>query len=203
MSVDSALARLWLRLAKRGERCDLLGLRAENDELVVEVIEVKTSGTGGLEVARAEIDKAHAQLAATLEAVRSGLHEDDEAPDASPLAAPRQEMLKEVFVSGCQSLSATPADRERWAEWLRMLFGEAEGPLATRLGGVIYAVELSNNNPLEEYTLADTDFSVQVRRVREARIQTLISSGNRSDDGTPDRSEPGGGAGPIPRPTPL
>ncbi len=202
VSVDSTLARLWLRLAKRGERCDLLGLRADGDQLVVEVIEVKTCGTGGIEVARSEIDKARAQLAATLEAVRSGLQEDEEAPNTSPLAAPRQEMLKEVFVAGCQTLSATPADRERWAEWLRMLFGESEGTLATRLGGLIYAVELSNNNPTEEFTITDGDFPVMVRRVREARIQNLISSMDGSSRDNSGGNQSGGGTGARPPPAP-
>jgi hypothetical protein len=110
--VDSELARLWLRLSRHGERCDLLALRLEGDELVVETIEVKTCGRETVEVSRAELDKALKQLVATLEAVRSGLNEGGGEPaETSPLAAPRQEMLKEVFVTGCQSLAATPADR--------------------------------------------------------------------------------------------
>ena len=41
VSVDTRLARLWLRLSDTGERCDLLGLRSKNGTLVVEAIEVK------------------------------------------------------------------------------------------------------------------------------------------------------------------
>lgn len=48
-------------------------------------------------------------------------------PEASALAAPRQETLKEVFVSGCPSLTSKPEDRTGWAEWLQLLFREAEG----------------------------------------------------------------------------
>ena len=106
MSVDTRLARLWLRLSDTGERCDLLGMRSENGTLVVEAIEVKTVGTGGDAVAPADIEKATRQLASTLAAIESGLEEQNE--DSPPLAAPRQEMLKEVFVSGCQALRAGP-----------------------------------------------------------------------------------------------
>ena len=203
VSVDSELARLWLRLATRGERCDLLGLRVEDDELVVEVIEVKTVGTGGTEIARADIDKAHAQLAATLEAVQSGL-QDEESAAASPLAAPRQEMLKEVFVAGCQSLTASPADRERWAEWLKALFREAVGPGGPRLQGVVYAVELSNNSPPDEFVLSGNPVPVLVRRVREARIQDLISGVDRAsgDTGSNGPNDPSGGGGTARRPAP-
>ncbi len=130
VSVDSELARLWLRLSKRGERCDLLGLRADGDDLVVETIEVKTCGAD-TEVARTEI---------------------------------------------CQSLRARPSDRECWAEWLKALFGEGAAPGVSYLRGIVYAVELGNNSPPEEIVLAEEPFAVLLRRVREARIQELISA---------------------------
>ena len=86
VSVDTDLARLWLRLADTGERCDLLGLRNEDGVLIVEAIEVKTTGTGGGGVPRPEIEKASSQLRSTMEAIQSGLEEDEQ---SSPLAAPR------------------------------------------------------------------------------------------------------------------
>ena len=172
VSVDTRLARLWLRLSDTGERCDLLGLRHEDGTMVVEAIEVKTAGTGGDAVARTDIEKATGQLASTLAAIHSGL-EDNE--DSQPLAAPRQEMLKEVFVSGCQALGAGREDRERWVEWLRVLFRESEGASETQLRGTVYAVELSNNGPSEEATLDATSHAIVLRRVREARIQQLLS----------------------------
>ncbi|MET2833050.1 hypothetical protein [Mesorhizobium shangrilense] len=200
VSVDSELARLWLRLSRHGERCDLLALRNDGDDLVVEVIEVKTCGTGA-EVARAEIDKARSQLSATLEAVRSGLQEDEEVPERSPLAAPRQEMLKEVFVHGCQSLTALPADRERWAEWLKALFGEGAASGASRLRGIVYAIELGHNSPPDESAVVDEPFTVLVRRIRETRIQELISSrrspGQSGGDSGSDREPPVPPAKPI------
>ena len=124
VSVDTRLARLWLRLSDTGERCDLMGLRHEDGTLVVEAIEVKTTGIGGEAVPQAVINKATSQLTSSLAAIHSGL---EDGPDSGPLAAPRQEMLKEVFVSGCQALGASREDRVRWADWLRELFGETRG----------------------------------------------------------------------------
>ena len=111
VSVDTPLARLWLRLSDQTQRCDLMALRREEGALIVDAIEVKTSGRES-GVAAAEIQKASGQLDSTLEAVASGLAPEEE---SSPLTAPRQEMLKEVFVSGCQMLTASREDRTRWA----------------------------------------------------------------------------------------
>ena len=110
VSVDTPLARLWFRLSDQTQRCDLMALRREEGALTVDAIEVKTSGRDS-GVASAEIQKAREQLGSTLEAVESGLATDEE---GSPLTAPRQEMLKEVFVSGCQALIASKEDRTRW-----------------------------------------------------------------------------------------
>ena len=171
VSVDTKLARLWLRLADNAERCDLLGLRSEDGVLTVDAIEVKTSGTG-TGVREAEIQRATSQLKSTLQAIRSGLEETDQ---PSVLAAPRQEMLKEVFVSGCQAITASPQDRTRWVDWLKVLFHQADGAEDIRLHGTVYAVELSNNGPPTEQPLTNDPCEVVLRRVREERIQALVS----------------------------
>lgn len=176
VSVDTQLARLWLRLAERGERCDLMGLRSNGNQIIVDAIEVKTVGTGSNEVAQSEIDKAMVQLKATMDAVQSGLNEDNPQSQTHPLSAPRQEMLKEVFVSGCQSQTAQPIDRERWAKWLKLLFNESETKTEVVLSGTIYAVELSNNNTCTVNVVSDDPFKIEVRRIREQQIQTLIST---------------------------
>ena len=172
VSVDTRLARLWLRLSDTGERCDLLALRSEDDTLIVEAIEVKTVGTGGDAVATADIEKAAAQLASTLSAIESGLADENE--DSTPLAAPRQEMLKEVFVSGCQALGARREDRKRWVEWLRVLFREIESASDIRLRGTVCAVEFSHNGRTDDDTLAAAPHEIVLRRIREARIQELL-----------------------------
>ena len=174
VSVDTRLARLWLRLSDTAERCDLMALRREDGVITVDAIEVKTSGReSGVTVA--EIQKATAQLGSTLEAVESGLAEDE---TESPLTAPRQEMLKEVFVSGCQALSASKEDRTRWARWLEVLFRQAESGDEIRLGGTVYAVELRSNNPSAEETLEVDPYDIGLRRIREQRIQGLVSPGS-------------------------
>ena len=172
VSVDTRLARLWLRLSDTGERCDLLGLRSEEGSLVVEAIEVKTVGTGGDTVPAADIEKATRQLASTLAAIESGLEEQSEEPP--PLAAPRQEMLKEVFVSGCQALGASRADRRRWVESLRVLFREIEGAGDIVLRGTVCAVEFSHNGQSGDESLEAAPREIVLRRVREARIQELL-----------------------------
>ena len=171
VSVDTKLARLWLRLTESTERCDLLALRSEDDVLTVDAIEVKTSGTG-TGVPQAEIQKATSQLQSTLEAIQSGLEEGEQ---GSVLAAPRQEMLKEVFVSGCQALTASKEDRTRWVRWLEVLFRQATEAGESRLHGTVYAVELSSNGPGGEEKLADDPYELVLRRLREERIQALVS----------------------------
>ena len=198
VSVDTKLARLWLRLAATdtAERCDLLALRRSDETLSVEAVEVKTAGrdTG---VPQMDINKATSQLRSTLEAIQSGLDEGEQGEPPSPLAAPRQEMLKEVFVSGCQSLTASKKDRTRWAEWLQILFRQVERTDDIRLCGVVYAVNFGRNHPYVEERVLDEPYEVVVYRLGEARIQTLVSP--------PPQSRPidvGGGQQQRDRPTP-
>ena len=171
VSVDTKLARLWLRLTDSAERCDLLALRSEDGVLTVDAIEVKTSGTG-TGVPQTEIQKATSQLKSTLQAIQSGLEEGEE---ASVLSAPRQEILKEVFVGGCQALTASRKDRTRWVQWLKVLFRDADGTEEIRLHGTVYAVELNSNGPPSEQTLTNDPYKVVRRYLREERIQVLVS----------------------------
>ena len=172
VSVDTRLARLWLRLTDSTDRCDLLALRREDAALIVEAAEVKTAGSEP-GVSQSEIQKATKQLVSTLQAIQSGL---DEHEQSTALAAPRQEMLKEVFVSGCQALYATREDRTRWVRWLEVLFGQTESADEIRLHGMVYAVDLSNNNPSSEKIIKDDAYEIALYRLREARIQRLVST---------------------------
>ena len=190
VSIDSEIARLWLRLAKDGERCDLLGLRADGDDLIVETIEVKTTKTSETSLTQANIEKARSQIESTLEAVRSGLEEDKNMGDSSPLSAPRQEMLKEVFVAGCHS-ETEPDNRKQWATWLKSLFGQISRTGKVRSRGIIYSVELSNNRKSGESILAKEPCTIIIRQICEARIQELISSdGNGGRVSNANRQSP-------------
>ena len=197
VSVDTRLARVWLRLTNTGQRCDLLALRDEDGRLIVEAVEVKTGGTAS-GVSQAEIRKARRQLEATLDAIQSGI---DESSGTSPLAAPRQEMLKDVFVAGCQTLTASDDDRKRWAEWLKVLFGQAEGAEEPCLRGLVYAVELSSNKVSSGRKLTAEPYEVAIRRLREARIQALVSPHTIHANTDGGASAPP--TAPLPRPAPL
>ena len=205
VSVDTKLARLWLRLADTdtAERCDLLALRHDDGVLTVDAIEVKTASrdTG---VEQPEIEKATRQLMATLAAIQSGVDEGREQPgqQPSPLSAPRQEMLKEVFVSGCQSLIASREDRTRWARWLQVLFRQEEGADEIRLRGTVYAVELGNNKPSQDESLQGEPYAISVFRLREQRIQTLISSASEPPTGGRGGEDSDGPPSPATSPAP-
>ena len=199
VSVDTKLARLWLRLTDSTERCDLLALRREDGMLIVEAAEIKTTGSD-TSVPDGDIQKAKKQLKSTLQAIHSGL---DESEQATPLAAPRQEMLKEVFVSGCQAVAANKEDRTRWVRWLKDLFRQkdsadegrqTESDDKIRLRGIVYAVELSSNGPEHEEIVSDDPYDMTIYRLREERIQSLvavpISSARRQEGGDNDRSSP-------------
>ncbi len=200
VSVDTKLARLWLRLADTAERCDLLALRCDDGVLTVDAIEVKTA-SGDTGVQQPEIEKATQQLMSTLDAIQSGVDEGDEQGEQpSPLAAPRQEMLKEVFVSGCQSLTASRDDRTRWAHWLQVLFRQEKGADEIRLRGTVYAVELSSNKPSRDDSLRDGKYEIEVFRLRESRIQALISPASESPPAGGGSEHPDG---PSPPAAPL
>ena len=99
-----------------------------------------------------------------------------------------------MFVFGCQALGAGREDRERWVEWLRVLFREIEGASETQLRGTVYAVELSHNGPPEEETLDAVPHAIVLRRVRETQIQALLSPVTAppppNDDGSGDPNPP-------------
>ena len=101
----------------------MLALREEERCLVVECIEVKTTKGSPRLATDSEIVHACEQLIATLTAVREGLGDMTVAEQSGHfLAAPRNEMLKEVFVQGCMGWSVSGEQRERWANWLSRLF---------------------------------------------------------------------------------
>ena len=199
VSTDSQLARLWLRLGKQGERCDLLSLREDAGRLVCECIEVKTSRGEPKRTTHADIVQARVQLSATLEAVADGFSPASVAADTRrQLAAPRSEMLKEVLVQGCMARGATKAERARWAEWLRRLFGaEPEQPA---LRGIVIGVWLSSAADLAEEILGDTPAPLVLRHLNDRRIEELIGA---SVPPPPPPDDDGGSAPAPPPPAPA
>jgi|HubBroStandDraft_6_1064221.scaffolds.fasta_scaffold06110_3 Holliday junction resolvasome RuvABC ATP-dependent DNA helicase subunit len=189
VSVDSELARLWLRLGRQRERCDLFALRAENGQLSIDCLEVKTNLEGGQPVDGTVIEGAKTQVTGTLLALESALPDDP--ANEPPLSPPRNEMLKEVFVSGCRSRFATPNLKDLWYGWMSELFStEVRAPRA-RLAGCVMAVELGNNIPITENVLCDEPHRVVLRRIAEGRLQEVLSRNWR--EGGPKGSPPSGG----------
>ena len=107
----------------------------------------------------------------------------------------------------CQALTASREDRTRWVQWLEGLFRQANGAEEISLHGTVYAVELSNNGPSSEQTLTNDPCDVVLRRLREERIQALVSDvfpepppANPDGDVRPPSSPPT--TPPTPPPTP-
>lgn len=104
VSTDSQLARTWLRLGAQGERCDFFAVREEDGSLITECVEVKTAKGNPRSIGDLEIEAARLQLISTIGAVREGLGDSALAEQSGHyLAAPRNEMLKEVLVHGCMA----------------------------------------------------------------------------------------------------
>jgi Holliday junction resolvasome RuvABC ATP-dependent DNA helicase subunit len=173
VSVDSDLARLWLRLGNQRERCDLFALREEKGELFIDCLEVKTNLEGGQPVEGTIIEGAKTQVTGTLMAVKSALPDDP--AQEPPLSPPRNEMLKEVLVSGCRSRFATPELRDLWYGWLSELFSTTVRTPRAVLAGIIVAVELGNNIPITEMVLAEEPHRIVLRRIAEGRLQEVLS----------------------------
>jgi Holliday junction resolvasome RuvABC ATP-dependent DNA helicase subunit len=196
VSIDSEVARLWLRLGRERNRCDLLAVRREGETFVVESIEIKASESRDLAETEPDVRNAKAQIETTLAAVAAALPDADMIRD--PLSAPRCEMLKEVLVRGCQSRAANAEKRALWSGWLKTLFRQEAGdPPAMRCEGTVVRVLLRNNAPAPEMALATAPFPIVCRTLGEARIQELI-------EGVTPTQAPAPQAPPVPTaPVPL
>jgi Holliday junction resolvasome RuvABC ATP-dependent DNA helicase subunit len=190
VSADSELARLWLRLGRQRERCDLFALREEQGQLFIDCLEVKTNLEGGRPVEGTVIEGAKTQVAGTLLAVADALPDDP--AHEPPLSPPRNEMLKEVFISGCRSRFATGEFRDLWHGWLSELFSTEVRTPRAKLSGCVVAVELGNNIPITEIVLSDEPHRVVLRRIAEGRLQEMLSRNWREGltSTTPSRGGP-------------
>ena len=199
VSTDSQLARTWLRLGAQGERCDLLGVYQSGGELVVECIEVKTTKGALRGATDADIAKACTQVAATLAAVHEGLGDTATAEQTGQfLAAPRNEMLKEVLVQGCMGRFATEAERTRWADWLKRLFGP--NPEMPELRGVVVDVALGSAEEKPEENITAEGLTVRLRHLNEADVERLLEP---PGDEPPNGDEASGGPDEVPRHPPT
>lgn len=165
VSLDTQNARRWLSAgAHSNEKADLIGLREEAGELVIDVIEVKTHDESVPYSIQGDLVVGHAvdQILATMHAlaeVFGGAH-------LTPLAKPRREVVREhLYTALLRDLD--PQYIERWHGLLQDLFS---GAVKVRLSGRLVHVQLASvattpsvvkksksGVPIQINTLAATD----------------------------------------------
>lgn len=181
VSTDSQLARTWLRLGTQGERCDLLGLAEIEGALVVECIEVKATKGAPRPATDSDISKACQQVAATLQAVQEGLGDTTAAEQSGHfLAAPRNEMLKEVLVQGCMGRFSSEAERSLWAGWLKRLFGSS--PETPVLRGTVVDVALGSAEVAEDQNVSADGITIRLRHLNETDYERLLEPPGEPND---------------------
>ena len=191
VAVDNEVARLWLRLGPKGDRCDLLAVRSEGEAFILEAIEVKTTeGTDGTAI-RDPLRKAQEQVNAVLNAMSIAV--PDNTAGQNPLSAPRCEMLKEVLVRGCQSRAVPQARRGEWSDWLKQLFRQEENELPkTHCQGEVIGVLLGGVEQTREESLSSSPFPIRARLLGAERIEELIRWEGATVGGHNDGSRDGG-----------
>ena len=139
VSLDTQNASRWLNAGGHSnEKADLLGLRDEGGEIVIDVIEVKTHDEAVPYTVESGVVKGHAvdQVLSTLHA----LAEVFGANNDTPLAKPRREVLREhLYTALLRDLE--PTHIERWHNLLQDLF---TGNVKVRLSGRIVHVQLAS-----------------------------------------------------------
>lgn len=182
VAVDNEVARLWLRLGREGDRCDLLALRREDEAFVLEAIEVKTTEGNHGAAMRDPLRKAQVQITAVLNAISAAV--PDNTTGSDPLSAPRCEMLKEVLVRACQSRAVLPMRRGEWSAWLKQLFRQEEGePPRTRCQGEVICVLLGGAEHTRDELLTSDPFIIRARMLGAERIEELIRVGGSTETG--------------------
>jgi len=192
VSLDTQNARRWLTAGGHSrEQADLLGLREEGGELVIDVIEVKTHDDNVPYTIRDGIVTGHAvdQVLSTLHA----LAEVFGGNNPSPLAKPRREVVREhLYTALLRDHDA--AYIERWHGLLQDLFN---GSIKVRLTGRIVHVQLASvataspvtahsasGIPLEINTLAGTDVGLVLTATKVVNVdKSLIVAKSNQDSG--------------------
>jgi hypothetical protein len=181
VSLDTQNARRWLSAGGHSNvQADLLGLRDEAGELVIDVIEVKAHDEKVPYTVQSGIVKGHAvdQVLSTLHALAEVFGSNSE----SPLAKPRREVLREhLYTALLRDLD--PAHIERWHALLQDLFN---GNVKVKLAGRIVHVQLasvansgrqvfqtSSGIPIQIDTLAATDVDLVLTATRLVQAEVL------------------------------
>lgn len=189
VSLDTQNARRWLSAGGHSSvQADLLGLRDDAGELVIDVIEVKAHDEGVPYTVQDGIVKGHAvdQVLSTLHALAEVFGSNSE----SPLAKPRREVLREhLYTALLRDLD--PIHIERWHSLLQDLFN---GNVKVKLAGRIVHVQLASvansgrqvfqtasGIPIQIDTLAATDVDLVLTATRLVQAEVLTTT---SDSGS-------------------
>ena len=184
VSLDTLNARRWLSAGGHSNvQADLLGLRDEAGELVIDVIEVKAHDEAVPYTVQDGIVKGYAvdQVLSTLHALAEVFGSNSE----SPLAKPRREVLREhLYTALLRDLD--PVHIERWHGLLQDLFN---GNVKVKLAGRIVHVQLASvansgrqvfqtgsGIPIQVDTLAATDVDLVLTATRVVRSEILESA---------------------------
>ena len=198
VSLDTQNASRWLSAGGySNEKADLLGLRDEGGELVIDVIEVKAHDETMPYTIDQGIVKGHAvdQVLSTMHALAEVFGSNSD----TPLAKPRREVLREHFYTALLR-DLEPAHIERWHGLLHDLFN---GNINVKLAGRIVHVQLASvansgrqtfvtasGIPIRIDTLAATDVDVVLTSTRVVHQESFEPQMIKGGGGGLDVIEP-------------
>lgn len=170
-SLDTKLARLWLSgRTDNSERADLIGLRMENERLIIEPIEVKShkevddisekvdSSTG--------LTRIEGKPVSQIEAMQNILNQIfDYSAGKSVLTASRREVLKYQLHTECFRERHTPEWQKDWYNLLKNVFSENPDIMPTiHIGGIVVHVLFEENGDAQVKSYeAQNITSIQIR----------------------------------------
>lgn len=173
-SVDTPIARLWLRLGvvRTGTRCDLLSLRrTEDGAFVFTLYEIKTTLDPALPEEDQRVSAGVAQVVSTAEVMRGAL------ADTDIFSPPRLEMLKQVLVRAAgirwSNEDEDAGRRRRWGPWLKELFDDDADPVV-RVEGEVVLVKLRANEEPRRTALAVDGLAVWLSTITEPLARRLL-----------------------------
>ncbi len=197
-SVDSRVARLWLRLGieRSLNRCDLLALkRTPEGVFVFTTLEVKTTLDAALSDEEPRVEAAVRQVESTAQVIRSALRLDE----GDVFSAPRLEMLKEVLVRAAgvqwQTEEADAEHRRRWGPWLKELFDNESPPLVRVESEVVLVKLRANREPVRKQLHVDGIEAVLSTITEPLARQLLGIDEEPAGDPESDRRRPAGEGG--------
>lgn len=201
VAIDSQDARRWLRVTEAQQRADLVGVRVQNGEFVVDVIEVKAREEETNVFVRRD-GKIEGQAVRQVAAIKAAL-EQAFADHDSPLTPPRREVLRDLLYVECQSRRYDQTFRAKWAQRLDDIFNPET---SVRFETLIYQVDLKHNRDTEieslRADLGDDDGMLDILfiAIGERDVQKLLAGIDPDEFPPPDDDLPPMPKDPLPPP---